>query len=142
MLVKIQILKDHYRAEDCRTIHRFFKDQIITVNQKLANEIIKDENGILFVEKQIIEEVKAIPAAPENKMFNAENLQNKSIVIEEVNEPVEIIEEVSEVVKPEPKEEIEILPEVKEVVEEKPIIPEPKSSNFNKIKKIFNHKKK
>ncbi len=132
MTIKVQITKKHNRAEDCRTIHHFREDQIINVTEKLADEIISEGCGILFVEKQIVHE----PV-----------IEMDSSVLEEEQEeiPQEIVktteeekgEEIIEEAKPEFEAiKIEEIEKPSEIVEEKPIIKESKFTNkFNPFKK-------
>jgi len=139
MLVKVKILKRHNRAEDCRTVHHFLKDQIISVKEKFANEIIEEGDGILFVEnEEVIEE--AIIETPEEvieaQIINEQpEVTEEPIAEEKTEEKIEeVIEEAKDV---SIQEEVEIEKiENEKVIEEKSITPEPKFTNkFNPFKK-------
>lgn len=104
----IKILKTHPRAEDCRTMHYLHKDSVIDVSEEFAKKIIKDGDGILYQENF---QEKSFEKSPENKMFNSENLENKTIEI------------------------IDLKPTEKESVVPEPITKENTSTKFNIFKK-------
>ncbi len=87
-MVKIKILKSHLRAEDCRTVHSFTVGQIIDASEEFAQEILKDQDGVIFTADAKIEERKAIIEAPENKMIEGSDLENKTFPAEEISEKI------------------------------------------------------
>lgn len=57
MTVKVKILRTHKRAEDCRTVHSYVKNEIISVSQEYAAQIVKDKDGELIGEEVVTAEV-------------------------------------------------------------------------------------
>ncbi len=86
MLLEVKILKTHLRAEDPRTVRNLTKDQVISVTEKFAREIIKDGDGILAAEE------KSVAAAPENKMVKKVEIQNKAMGEQEEKSSEEVKE--------------------------------------------------
>ena len=67
--MKIKILTDNDTATDPRTVVSFKKDEIVELNQDLANDLIKYGLAIEIIEEKMLPkfENKAIFFAPENK---------------------------------------------------------------------------
>lgn len=95
--MKIKILKDNNTAIDPRTVVSFKKDEIVELNQDLANDLIKYGLAIEIIEEKMLPkfENKAIFSAPENKEVEQE-LTSETEVVEEISEN----EEVEESLKP------------------------------------------
>ena len=83
--MQIKILKTHETAIDCRTIVEFKKDEIVDVDDNVANSLIRNGLGIIFEEKMLPKfENKAIFNTPENKVEESEI--DESTETEEVKE--------------------------------------------------------
>lgn len=71
--MQIKILKTHETAIDCRTIVEFKKDEIVDLDDNVANSLIRNGLGIVFEQKMMPKiENKAIFNTPENKVEESE----------------------------------------------------------------------
>lgn len=68
MLVKIT--KTHNRATDCRTVRHFKKNEVLELEEAIAEDIVLNDYGIESKEEKMLDvkiENKAFSSAPSNK---------------------------------------------------------------------------